>query len=466
MPSRVGVLGAAAIVAAFASQPAAQEGEVELSPADARALSADLLASGDPGRAAMLADALLDRDPDDAAALVLRARAALTIDDFNGARYLATRAYETTDIPRARYVAARIVALSHAGEGNDTRAQFWLRRARQYAPDAQAAADVAADYDAVSRRNPLAFQLRFGITPTSNVNNGSVKSEVNLFGFTDIEGNPILFELDGAAKALSGLQYNAGVSARYRLEQSERAITYLDASLDLTTYTLSDSARDQAPGATGSDFSDASVSLGFTHRRILAEGANPTTFTAEAGQSWYGGDPYTGFQVLGASHSWDVGDRGSFGVQGSVRRTTYLDDDPGVDADITRSITLRYAHILPRGDRVAGSLGYWENDSEILSRDYDAGRVTASYDLAQPLGPVGLGFDVGFEQRHYDSVPLAGGASRTDDVLSAGVSARFTNIEYYGFQPVVRLDAQRTESTLDLYDRETVSVSLDFVSAF
>ena len=63
MPSRVGVLGAAAIVAAFASQPAAQEGEVELSPADARALSADLLASGDPGRAAMLADALLDRDP-------------------------------------------------------------------------------------------------------------------------------------------------------------------------------------------------------------------------------------------------------------------------------------------------------------------------------------------------------------------------------------------------------------------
>ena len=89
------------------------------------------------------ADALLQRKSDDTAALILRAEAAIALGDFLGATRFARAAYYAQTRGVQKFAAARLVALAHSQLKKDSRAQVWLRRARQYAPNAQTARSVA-----------------------------------------------------------------------------------------------------------------------------------------------------------------------------------------------------------------------------------------------------------------------------------------------------------------------------------
>ena len=80
---------------------------------------------------------------DDTAALILRAEAAIALGDFLGATRFARAAYYAQTRGVQKFAAARLVALAHSQLKQDSRAQVWLRRARQYAPNAQTARSVA-----------------------------------------------------------------------------------------------------------------------------------------------------------------------------------------------------------------------------------------------------------------------------------------------------------------------------------
>lgn len=409
--------------------------------------------------AANVADSLLATRPNDASALILRAEAAISLGDFEGGANYAAKAYRFATSNAQKFGAARLVALAHAQLKQDTRAQLWLRRARQFSPDQQAADGIAKDYAFLRDRNPWATSLRFGLQPSSNVNNGSAKSSSLLLGL------PLEFSISGDGRALSGWMISGGFDVEYRLNTTKTSATFATLSADYRTYLLSKAAQIQAPNVLGRDFADGTLSFGITHKQIFSEGSKPTEFSLKAAKVSYGGAPYSEYLDARISQSWDIGS--SNGVSLSLSRQSRLNaiETKPVLSQID-GISVRWFHQLANRDNLA--LGAFVNKS--TSDDFDSTFDTVGYSLtyspSRPVFGVGLGITLDTETRNFDSFALAGGQPREDKAVGLNVSMVFSNIEYYGFQPVVNLSARRNESTLDVFDRDYASVGFDLRSSF
>lgn len=447
-------LFALAVAGLLATPLSAQQ--TALTSQEVRVTSAAFLAEGDYARAAAFADLILAVDPNDLDALLIRARAAQELGDFRTAAILSKRAYRATSNQRLKFVTARLAALAHAEQRQDTFAQLWLRRARQFAPDEANSEQVARDYRFLADRNPWSTSLRFGITPSSNVNNGTTQRT------TTFPGLPFVFSLSGEARALSGLEYSAGVATRYRLNVNEKSATFLDFDVSGRTYTLSKEAQEQAPDAKGSDFSDANLGFGITHRRILAEGQRPTTFSARLGQTWYSGDPFSRTLDLSVAHSWKISDQMLVGATLSAQERQSLDDNPTVR---TYSYSSSVTKVFDNRDRLRVSLSLRDAQSDTPDSDYDSVRLSTNYDFAEPFAGMKFGFGFDVEERNFDNSIYVEG-TRVDQNASARVRVQFTEVEFYGFQPVATFEATRNASNSNLFDRDYVNFGFDLQSSF
>lgn len=117
-------------------------------------------------------------------------------------------------------------------------AQFWLRRAVQVAPTPVLRRSAIQNYRAVAVVNPWTLWLLFGITPSSNVNNGSVSETLEI---GDID-----FVLNPDAPALSGIESTIGLSLGYRLTGLGGLPARLGLSATLQDISLSPDAPDAA----------------------------------------------------------------------------------------------------------------------------------------------------------------------------------------------------------------------------
>ena len=460
--------------------------EAELSAEDVRVLAYDLANAGDLGRAAELGEALLERDPDDVAALLLLALISSDTGQTRASIGYAQRAFAAAEREEDRFLGARLAANGHAELEQDTRAQFWLRLAREYAPTEAAAVEVAEDYRFLRQRNPWSTQLRFGVTPTNNINNGSSSDTFLLFGQLETG-------LNNEARALSGLSISAGATTRYRLHEEARSITHADVTFDGTTFVLSPESKDrleedrqariedrldactaagvdpsecnldEPPVPGGSDFSYATLSFGITHLRILSEGWRPTTFGLRYGQTWYGGDPYSTFLIGTLAQDWQVSETSEVSATLSLERRAFEEDRPGSKA---AGLTGRWTTALPSGDVLSLSAGARRSLSDVGSQQYRTLSLGADYQLSEPVAGVGLGFAVGLERDYDYDFDILYGASRVDTTLTGRIEGEFYEYEYFGFRPVASLEARITESNVDRFDQETLGVGLNLRSSF
>jgi hypothetical protein len=145
----------------------------------------------------------------------------------------ARKAWNGSSTPSERFGASMVMAQALSTSGAKTRAQLWLRRAAQNAPNENFKDIAIRDFRYVQRTNPWSTELSFAAAPSSNVNNGSARSTTRLFDL------PFEFQLSGTARALSGIQYNAGFATRYRIAESQSSQSDLLFRFDHRTYTLS-----------------------------------------------------------------------------------------------------------------------------------------------------------------------------------------------------------------------------------
>lgn len=433
----------------------AQDRSLTLTENQMRGLAIQAVQSGDPRTALMVAGAVLEQKPRDPSLLIVSAEASILLRDFDAALDFATRAWDAAEIDGQLFAAARLAALAHSQLGQDTRAQFWLRRARQYAPTEAAARSVGQDYRLLARRNPFSFRIDFGIAPSDNINDGSSQQTTTILGF------PVEFELDGAAQALSGLEANIGTTLRYRIGQTDRSVTTLESTLSYATYWLSDEAKAQAPGTDGSDFAQGQVSFGITHVFGATPRSDPNTLTFGLGQSWYGGDPYSRFIQLGYGRRIGLDERTALNATLSGYRSFSLDDRP---VETTLRAGLDWTRIVESGDRLTLSGTLTRLTSSADDTAYRGVGLSAAYALREPVGGVSLAFTGGAELRAYDSSNFV--ADRRDVRLRAGLTAAFREVEYYGFHPVLTATATRNLSDASRYDTEELSVGLRIQSSF
>ncbi|SES31502.1 hypothetical protein SAMN04490244_11058 [Tranquillimonas rosea] len=461
-----------AALALSAGGTAAQE---VLTPDEMRSAALGATAAGAPETALTLSDALLARDPDDATALLLRARALRDLGRADAARRAAAEAWAAAESDAERYRAAMVRAQALATDGAWTRAQIWLRRAAQLAPDARSRKVAERDYGYVRARNPLGVQLTFDVAPTNNVNGGSSESEAVLRVF----GDDFRVGLRGASRAISGMRYGAGANLTYRLDSDARSRTNVALSVYHETYTISEDSKerlredardlqfddDALPPeiVEGSDFAYSVLTAGIERRFFLREGGGLYETGLTLGQNWYGGDPLSRFVRLrgGKTFQLDGTARASVGVTLEYQDRQDVDDATPLrlGVELQRRAPVRGGGAITLGADLRRSL------SDRASFDYVEAALSADWRLGEPVMGSVVTLSSEGRLREFDSSPYRAGG-RSDTSLTLGAELFFPDIDAYGFAPLVEVEALKRESNIDLYDTETVNLRLGFRSVF
>ncbi|SHG58929.1 hypothetical protein SAMN05444003_0047 [Cognatiyoonia sediminum] len=455
-------------------QVASAETTLDLTFPQARQLAFNLLVDGNAAAALEVADGLITANANDQRAWIIRAGALRVLEQPSLARQAARRAYWLAESPARRYEAARLAASANADEERFSWAQFWLRLARENAPDEETANRVAQDYQALRRINPWSFNASFGVAPSANINGGSqadvgylddnvdegLAAFLAFFGIYDPESGLRL--LGDNERALSGIEANLDFGAQYRLNATENSATFISADVGIRRYRLSDEAKEQSPTSSNRDFNRDSLSFGIRHLTRLGEDLRPATFALSIGKNWYASEQSNRYMAVNASQPFllDPQNLLTFGISASAS-ASYSDDIPvrtfGANAQLLS--------ILESGDRVRSNFQILRSNSDIEDSDYVSLSAGVSYIFAQPI----LGT---FVTINSDAVFSDIGDTRfapfdrEDITVSIGADVAAPQAEVFGFQPVVSVLAERTRSSVDQFDAEGVSVGLDFRSSF
>lgn len=429
---------------------------VEYTPDELRKLAVHSVEIGQPQQALVLAQALLARDPMDIDALIVSAHAHRAMGDLSASIKMARRAYRAAPNDEARYHAAVIMSKSLFDSGKATQSQLWLRRSSQYAPNELAKARIRGDYRFVQSRNPWSTHLSFGVSPTSNLNNGSSSKTIKL------SADGFALELQGTALALSGTEFSAGVSTQYRFRESQTARSTASASLSHTTYRLSNEAKSIAPTATGGDFASTQLGFGLSHDQLVNKGQTEIGLNGGLSKTWYGGDALLQSFRLGTSveHAVSHSQRAALRLSYEWQQGLNGRDDARI---LTANGNMTWA--LKSKNHLKLSLGGTQSHSDTDFMDYSEAHLGAEFSLARPIFGSGVSFGVRARQRHYDTTAFAAGA-RDDFTLSGSVTVNLNSYEYYGFVPQVTVERHVTKSNVDLYDSSEFGVRMGIQSSF
>ncbi|MBT8414922.1 MAG: DUF560 domain-containing protein [Boseongicola sp.] len=447
---------AAAILLTSAAPLKAQtpEDTQTLSVPQARAIARQALQSGNIALADQLSSILLQRDPEDAEALLLRALIARGAGALDIAEQAAADAYRFSDNPALQFDAAFLVADIKARKEQFTRAELWLRRADNVAPDDGRREAAKRAFQNVSRLNPLTVQLRFTARPSNNVNNGAETLAIDLGGLP--------FFLDPSGQQLGGYEASTGVSLAYRLFENETRKTEALAELFYRKIWLDSEAKDLVPTAEGSDFDYGVLIAGIRDQRLIWPDLGITEITTLVGQSWYGGDELARWGELKLGQTIRQSD-----VQ-QLRFGSTIRSEKRLDSDVNSSNSIAFSLDMTRVAESGGTFGLGTTFKNIWS---DSGTVDlasvalrANRSFSQ-MGSVQPRFSASVEQRNYHKFSSVAGG-RDDTTLSLGIDVTFPDISYFGFLPQASLQARKTWSTVDIYDRNEYSFGITAVSRF
>ncbi|MGQ0563759.1 MAG: tetratricopeptide repeat protein [Gemmobacter sp.] len=444
-----------AIAMAFALGAGARAEPVVLTPDNMVRMTVLMLEQRRPDQALRFADALLQRDPQDANALILKSRAERDLGQFGPATATARLAWRNADSERERYGAARAVAQGLASGGQKFRAQLWLRRAIEEAPDARAERLAEQDFRYVRNRSRLSFRLDASARPSSNVNGGTSEQVL------DFQGIPLTISPD--SQALSGGRVQVVATIGYRLTETAQAKTDLRLGLVERHVWLSDEAKEQAPMADASDYRYSGIEVGLERAWKLKVPGGEATTAVTLGHNRYGGEDMSdyGRVEVGLGRVWKGGQSGKIAL--SAERQNRL-DDPARSATVY-AVALDGVRRLDNGDRLTLRLEARSTRSEEETIDHEAASIDVGWDRGRPVMGARLSMGLGVQARDYDTSALTT-TGRQDLTVHGRISLRFQELDYMGFVPVMTIEAEHTESNVALNRSRSFGVGFGVVSKF
>lgn len=448
------------LAAAIAGLAPAASAQQSVTPDQMRAAAVTAADQGQPAIALQMADALLTRDAQDVNALILKARAARDLGQFDVAQSAAAQAWQLSDTPQERFDSARVMAQVLASQNQRTRAQLWLRRAVQYAPDDQTRQVAVREFRYVSARNRWNTQLNLSLAPNSNINNGSVRDTTQIYDF--FSQDYVTARLGGAARALSGTEGSLGVTLRYRLLETETYRTDLLLTGDTRRYRLSREAKDIAPTVKGSDFAFDTVNIGVVHRWRDQTAPMEYQIAALAGANRYGGAHYSNSLRLtgGVTRALDDRTRLSLNLGGDATRGPRA---PHADA-LRAGATLQHRH--GSGALWTGGFAMANSQSDSDAANFREIRFDLTTEPTWTLLGAAPELGLSLRARDYARFVMFSPDGRRDTEAAISLTLNFTNAEYYGFIPTLTLEASRTQSSIGLFDMDRLGLQLGVRSAF
>lgn len=420
-----------AIAPAFVTQVAiAQE-----APDDAEAAKT-LMTSRQFEVAREILERRLATNPGDVDALFLLGMIALAKEDYPAAIMHFRQALEhAPNATRIRLELARTLFLA----GKDEDAEYHFKLAIAQRPPEAVIANIARYREAIRARRAWRFNVNFAVAPDSNINSGTDKERVDIFGLP--------FQLDASARARSGTGIIAGGDASIRLLRENKVPIYLGAYGRMVRYPDHDFDDIYVGGEAGPEFKLSGGRL-----RIAATGFH----------RWYGGDSLV--TSLGARLNFDKVIGGKSGLETSVaaRHNAYARRSNVDGWDVEASISANRA-------LSASALGF----------NYASVQRTIAHDQSQSswrarlgggvLKEVGWGLrpqialEVG---RQVNDAPLAlFNRTRRDWRLLASASIYKRDWNVFGFAPSLRVTYTRNFSTISLYDQKRLRAEFGIAKA-
>lgn len=453
---RLGLLGLALILAPTTGTSQAPENKITVTVDQAQMMAISALRQNRPELAYHLAGGVLQANPRDGRAHFTRALAFSQVEAHGFARRSARKAYYNAASPIQKYDAAQLASVEAFRGGRLTLSQLWLRRAVQYAPDAEVRSESIRAFKTVRAQNPLKFDLNFSLSPSNNVNNGA-NSPKNI-----IEDSPLVGRLSPAAQAISGIVTTTDLRLSWRLAQSERSLTRLTGRV----YTRNVKFDDPVEGLRASDLASSRLEAGLNHTIASASGENFWRMSVTGGRVWYGHDPLHDYARFGINRHQTLSEnvRLSFG--------TGIERQQGETASRNDSTLyngfaqLRYS--LGSAGHLGAYLGLRETDSNAVNATSTQWTGVVSYTMGQEIGPALLSLSLGQSVVDYDRytvfLPVPGG--RTDESVFGGVTATFNDWGYLGFVPTLTVNAEQSRSNISRFDVDETSVKLGITSEF
>ncbi|MCB6178877.1 hypothetical protein LHP98_12145 [Rhodobacter sp. Har01] len=427
--------------------------EERLSIEEGRTLAVVLVRSGQPTAARVAAKALLTRDPDDVVALLVLARAARDLGFYDEAASAARRAFRLApEGSRDRFGASLAMAQALASDGKRGRAQFWLRRAAQEAPDKGARAVALRDLNYVRARNPLSVKLQFNVFPSSNVNGGPTTNVLVVGGLEFV--NPDAVPLSGAGVTL-------GFDATLRLAGTEANQVFAGVSVESTSYQLSDRARALVPTARAEDYATAQAVLlvGWAGRRDWGRMSARLSF----GRDWRGGDPLADWTRLSLSAERGFGDLGVGDL--SLALTDRDRKDLSIRSSEELSLGAGWTWTLGSGDRLRLGLDLGKVWSDAASVARHSTALNLSWRRAKPVLGMQVSAFGSLEVTDYER-PLELLGTEHDVTAELGVTAVLSDYDVLGFAPEVGFVLSRTESNISALTTEAAELRLGIHSLY
>jgi hypothetical protein len=426
----------------------------------ARQVAVKALATGQAELAAQIANGLLQRDPTDAFAHFVLARAFQQLKQPKAGQKQAALAFRHAKSGIRKYEASQLAARLAVENGRPGLAQVWLRRSWNHAPDDQARKVLSRDYRVLRAVNPWNWQARLSVTPSNNVNNGAEDP------YAVIDGLPLVGVLSSDALALSGVKMVADTSVAYRFAQTDRSQTRVTSRLYLSRVALSDEAQAQAPTARNADFAYSKLELGLEHRIALGKERGMITWDGAISQSWYGGAAYQDALRLGVARMWPL----AAGHQAEVSLGLEHARAASGGVELTQiDLRARVARELNTGATLQYGLALQMVDSDFTNAKRRRGTVYLAYGLPQKLGPAKVSMSIGGSLGDYYDYrvgPFIVPGGREDRTLFGSADFIFEQLDYAGFVPSLKIQAQKTRSNVSRFETNEMSVSLGFVSRF
>lgn len=416
---------------------------------------------GRPDLALQIAEALIAADATDTFAYYLKATALFRLNRLPEAQQAAKLSYRYSESPEQSYQAARLTALAAYNSQHYGTAQWWLRRAAQYAPEEARRARSIAEFNSVRAKNPLSVDLSFSIVPSDNVNNGSSGS------FNIIDGVPYVGTLSPDALALPGWITEASADLQYRLSETDSGSSFVGLYVFAQNITLSDSAKADLGDYPAPDLGAQRAEVSLRHTFAKTGGVQSLTVAGILGVQQEGGveEQTYGRLRLGYARALDASSLFNIAVAAEQREAVRRQDF----GDKIYTLRGSYARALKSADVATATLFA----SQFLSAYDGQSSVTfggdVSYDIARDFGPVNLTLAAGAYVSQFDGYTLASievPGGRQDSTGYVQIQMLFPDAEYSGFAPVLTLQRKVTSSNVSRFDSKETSFSLGVQSTF
>ena len=426
--------------------------QTTMGPQEARLTAAQLLSTGQPRAAADITGVLIKRDSRDAPSLIVHAHAMRVLQKYGPAQKAARQAWRAADRDIEKYGAALAMAQALSSDGKKTRAQIWLRRAAQAAPNPRLRHRAVRDYQFVRTANPWSVNFSFGINPSDNINNAPIDNTFALGGM--IFTNP-------AAVPISGFAVSTDTTLRYNFNVQTTSRNFVSMRWTESHVVFTDNAV--PAGVDDADYAFRKLEATVGRDWTRGPGKPRQTLALSFGQLWSGGDAFADEYKLdwrqsfqrkkGRSFVWEAG----FGH--SKRK------DTAIRSNNTYTLGGRWSRPVKNGDRLSWDTSLTRTDSDSRAIAHTKVNAGLQYAFAQPvLGAQAL-ISIDGEVRRYDD-PLYAPQARRDVKATVSGSLLFVDFDTYGFAPKLTLEASRTNSNITRFETKNFGLNIGFQSLF